>query len=437
MPIDYLKTGRRWLALIPVAIILASIAIWFSTRETLPKTIRVATANKGGLYHEFGKALEQSLEKNAGCDVIIVETEGSGENAKLLSEGKVDLAIIQSGSRKVDDFSVIAPLYPEVVHIVARNESSIQSIDGLKSHRVIIGPEGSGMQSSALRILKHYGIEKNITTTSDVYFKDLLKHETIEAAIVTTGLMNRDLQSMLASGHFQLLSVESSEAIVTKDPVFHLSEIPRGLYREGPTVPPTNIPSVATTALLVTQEGENELLIEETLEAIYNGGLALKFPTMISKEDALKKSPLALNLASRIFFNPPDRVGRITETIETLAAFKELSVAIAAGLYLLWTRRKKKQKERQEKLIQKQKDKLDTFLNKTLEVERAQMETTDIDTLKSYLDRVTEIKLEALTRFTQEELRSDQSFEIFLLQCGNLISKIQMKIQNCSQPPRT
>ncbi|MDB4441495.1 hypothetical protein N9168_05965, partial [Akkermansiaceae bacterium] len=199
---------------------------------------------------------------------------------------------------------------------------------------------------------------------------------------------------------------------------------------------PTNIPSVATTALLVTQEDENELLIEETLEAIYNGGLALKFPTMISKEDALKKSPLALNLAPRIFFNPPDHVGRITETIETLAAFKELSVAIAAGLYLLWTRRKKKQKERQDKLIQKQKDKLDTFLNKTLEVERAQMETTDIDTLKSYLDRVTEIKLEALTRFTQEELRSDQSFEIFLLQCENLISKIQMKIQNCSQRPR-
>ncbi|MDB4411697.1 hypothetical protein N9184_01140, partial [bacterium] len=113
--------------------------------------------------------------------------------------------------------------------------------------------------------------------------------------------------------------------------------------------------------------------------------------------------------------------------------FKELSVAIAAGLYLLWTRRKKKQEEQQVKIIQKQKDKLDTFLNKTLEVERAQMQTTDIDMLKSYLDRVTEIKLEALTRFTHEELRNDQSFSIFLLQCANLISKIQMKIQNCSQ----
>ena len=35
-------------------------------------------------------------------------------------------------------------------------------------------------------------------------------------------------------------------------------------------------------------------------------------------------------------------------------------------------------------MIQKQKDKLDIFLNNTLEVERAQMETTDIDTLKNY-----------------------------------------------------
>ena len=112
MPTDYLKIGRRWFALIPVVIILISIIVWFSTRETLPKTIRIATANEGGLYHEFGKALEQSLEKNTSCDVIIVETEGSGENAKLLSEGKVDLAIIQSGSRKIDNFSVIAPFTP-------------------------------------------------------------------------------------------------------------------------------------------------------------------------------------------------------------------------------------------------------------------------------------------------------------------------------------
>ena len=60
------------------------------------------------------------------------------------------------------------------------------------------------------------------------------------------------------------------------------------------------------------------------------------------------------------------------------------------------------------------------------------MDTTDADELQDFLDQVTEIKLEALTKFTHEELRSDQAFSIFLLQCANLISKIQMKILHCS-----
>ena len=54
--------------------------------------------------------------------------------------------------------------------------------------------------------------------------------------------------------------------------------------------------------------------------------------------------------------------------------------------------------------------------------------------LQGFLDQVTEIKLEALTQLTHEELRSDQAFSIFILQCGNLISKIQMKILNCPSP---
>ncbi len=83
-------------------------------------------------------------------------------------------------------------------------------------------------------------------------------------------------------------------------------------------------------------------------------------------------------------------------------------------------------------LVLLQKERLDVFLERTLEVERAQMHTTDIDELQEFLDKVTEIKLKALTQLTHEELRSDQSFSIFLLQCANLISKIQMKILNCS-----
>jgi len=118
--------------------------------------------------------------------------------------------------------------------------------------------------------------------------------------------------------------------------------------------------------------------------------------------------------------------------MDTLAAFKELSVAFAAGLYLLWTRRKRLRETIQAEMVQLQKDRLDVFLEKTLEVEHAQMDTVDIAELQEFLDKVTQIKLAALTQLTHEELRSDQAFSIFLLQCVNLISKIQMKILQCS-----
>ena len=328
----------------------------------------------------------------------------------------------------------VAPLYPEVVHVVVRKGSPIKSVDDLSSCQVVCGPDGSGMKASAARVLKHYGISEDVVEPKDLYFESLLNDEEIDAAIVTTGFMNRDLQKMLASGRFELLPLEGAKAIATKDASFQIADIPRGLYREGTAIPPGELPTVATTALLVVREEANELLIGRVLEAIYDEGLGVEFSTLISRDETIARSPVDLHFVSRGYFNPPDRIGQAAQVMETLAAFKELSVALVAGLYLVWKRRKSQREIKEAEYVQMQKDHLDIFLEKTLEIERAQMDTVDIDELQDFLDQVTEIKLEALTQLTHEELRSDQAFSIFILQCGNLISKIQMKILNC--PPQ-
>ena len=56
------------------------------------------------------------------------------------------------------------------------------------------------------------------------------------------------------------------------------------------------------------------------------------------------------------------------------------------------------------------------------------MDTTDPETLERFLDEITKIKLQALEELTHEDLRGDRTFSIFLMQCANLISKIQLKI---------
>lgn len=429
---DASPTSRinRWMVIVPVALIVGSIAIWHLTKERLPGTIRIATAKQGGLYHEFGEALATSLSRRTGVRVEVVPTDGSVQNRELLLNNRADIAIIQGGSAPIDQLSVIAPLYPEVVHVVARRGEGSRIVD-LADKRVILGPKGSGMRKSAERILEHYALTESITDESGDYFGSLPGNPEIKGAIVTTGFMNRDLQDVLAAGEHHLMPLDA-DAIDVKNAYFRATEIPRGLYRENPPVPASSVPTVATTALLVVREDASELLVNAALPAIYNEGLGLQFATLISPRDAIDATPVPLHRSARSFFNPPDQIARVTAVMESLAAFKELSVALVAGIYLLWTRYRRIQERAQEQAIQIQKDRLDEYLERTLTIERAQMDSEDGDELQKFLDQVTEIKLEALSELTHENLRSDQSFAIFILQCGNLISKIQMKIANCA-----
>ena len=77
-------------------------------------------------------------------------------------------------------------------------------------------------------------------------------------------------------------------------------------------------------------------------------------------------------------------------------------------------------------------ERLDRFLDRTLEIEEAQMNTRDPATLQAHLDDVTRVKLAALRELTHEDLRGDRRFSIFLMQCANLITKISAKIDTYS-----
>ena len=74
------------------------------------------------------------------------------------------------------------------------------------------------------------------------------------------------------------------------------------------------------------------------------------------------------------------------------------------------------------------KDHLDSYLRRTIEIERAQLDTRDPEVLRQHLRALTEVKLEALDELTEEDLRADHSFQIFLMQCANLSRKIQGRI---------
>lgn len=149
---------------------------------------------------------------------------------------------------------------------------------------------------------------------------------------------------------------------------------------------------------------------------------------LIARADADRYVSTVFHPISHKYFHPADDIGFMANVMETLAAGKELLFAIGAGIYLAWRRWRLLKERETEVALSAQKEHLDRFLARTLRIEKAQMKSDDVPELYELLNQVTDIKLQVLHEFTEEELRGDHVFRIFLTQCANLINKIQLKI---------
>jgi len=432
------KAIRKWATWVIALVFVISLGVWFLRRETLPRTIRIASAENKGLYHQFGSALKSPLEERIHREVIIKSTAGSVANLQKLVSDEVELAVVQGtviqggsdlmDSTFMDNVSVVTPLFPELVLIIVHRESGIDEIADLAGRNVSLGPKTSGNRVTALHVLEHYGIDETELKEDERYFGKWSEEPRLDAAIVAAGIGHRDLAEVLSTNDFELLAIADAEAVDMLHPFLRSTDVPRGLFAEHPPVPLKTTPTIATTAYLVARNDAPDSLVSAALAAVHEESLRLQIPTLIPRQDASKLVPTRFHPVAQRYFNPEDNIGYITKVMESIVATKELLFAIGAGIYLLWLRwRGLKRKEAQE-AISHQKERLDVMLEETLCIEEIQMRTNDVEELRALLDEVTRIKLRALQEFTEEELRGDQAFTILQTQCANLINKLQLKI---------
>jgi len=426
---------RKWITWSMVGILLLSVVYWFATRGRIPSEVRIATGRPGGEYFAFGTLLGSILERrNDDVKTSVVDTEGSRNNVEGLMAHAVELAVLQGGSvdwsgyDESDKPVMIAPLFPDVMHVVVRNNRGITKISDLAGRRIIIGSPKSGMRASAEILLKQYGLTGEFEEADSMYFDALKSDDSIDGAIITSGVQNGDLRDILNTGKFSLLPVTDASAMEITNPYFQEFVIPKGLYREQPPVPAEPVKTIATTAFLVAHEDADNLLVAEILASIYEEGLRLKIPALYSRKEAQKWLFLPMHPVSRSYFDPQDEIGQMAAVMESLAATKELLFALAAGIYLLWERWRRLKKKEELDELRVQRDRLDELLTRTVGIESQQIGEMNAEVLRRMLDDVTRIKLQALVELSHEALRGDRSFLIFLTQCSNLISKIQAKI---------
>jgi TRAP transporter TAXI family solute receptor len=419
----------RLSAVVALAVAVAMIVYafnWYNTHETLPQEIRIASGRGGGLYHTITQHFAKHLEQRTGRPVRVIESDGSEANIDLLRNGGADLALIQTFSATPSGGAGIAPLYPEMLHFIARKGKGIQSPKDLEGKRVALGLKGSAMLQTSRTVLAHYDV-KNVQDREE-YFSALDTDPNVDAALVTTGWMNPSLEKLLQRVDFELIGINDPEGLAMRHPWFTATSIPRGLYSGKSPVPPNPVRTVAVTALLTCRSDAPDRLVREALAALYETDLRSSFPAVLSAKAAKDYDAAVMHPSVAKYHDPSAELNRLSKALELIAKSKEALFGVCAFAFVIWGWIRRRREQIQAAKDQVQKQKLDEYISRTLTVELEQMDVSDPEHLRPFLRRVTHIKQEALRELTSEKVRGDQLFSIFLSQCAALSEKIQMRM---------
>jgi TRAP transporter TAXI family solute receptor len=250
-------------------------------------TFTVATGPEDGEYARFGTALITAVNELApNVSLRGRNSEGSVENAWLLSRGEADYAIIQGDVAAAavagDDLfakggplanlRAVGGLFPEAVHVVVAKDSPIRNVGQLRGRRVAIGMSSSGTRFDAVAVLAGYGIKVNELgeACEDGPAEALarLARGDLDAVFLTGVAPVRALQQFAATPGLRLLSIDDAAIgrVIEARPGLARLALPANTYPQQREP----VASAAATALLVTTADAPATEVERVADLVFN-----------------------------------------------------------------------------------------------------------------------------------------------------------------------
>ncbi len=253
------------------------------------KFITIGTAGQTGIYYVVGQSICKFVNRNSGTHgyrCTAPATGGSIANLNGIAAGDLDLATVQSdwqyhamkGSSSFSDsgpnekLRSIFSAHPDVVTVVARADSGIETLADLKGKKVNIGNPGSGSRATAEVLMDTVGI-----SVDDLALASALKSSEqsaalcdnkIDAMIFSAGhpVGNIKEATVACDTRFIQVSGDEIDALVEKTPYYAKATIPAGMYR----LQPDTIQSYGPLATLVTSSDTDEEAVYQVVKAIFD-----------------------------------------------------------------------------------------------------------------------------------------------------------------------
>jgi len=244
--------SRRW---IMGAVAVLGLNLAGAAEAQAPTFFRIGTGGTAGTYFPIGGLIANAISGSEGKGVpglvsTAVASNGSVANINAVQGGSSESGFTQSdvaywaysgtglyeGKGKVEDLRLIATLYPETIHLVARKGGNIKSVADLKGKRVSLDEPGSGTLVDARLVLGAYGIsEKDIKPE---YLKpgpagDRLRDGALDAYFFVGGYPAGAISELATSSGIELVPIAGPETdkLLSQYKFFAKDVVPAGIYQ--------------------------------------------------------------------------------------------------------------------------------------------------------------------------------------------------------------
>lgn len=278
--------------------------------------LSIGTGGTGGIYYPLGGALANLLSVADPSRRYTAEvTGGAVENVNRIRNGQMDLALaigttVYEAHTGGLDFPephawlrVVAPLYPNLTHVLVRAGAPVRSVADFRGRRVSVGSPGSGTEQVARHVLAAYGLGTGDVAQQYLSFSEssaALRDGAIDAAILSVGYPASSVLEATTTGDVRLLAIdgEAAGSLVEDSPYYLPAAIPAGAY---PRVD-ADIPTVAVMNWIVANESLDDAVVTLILDILRDQRDRIVQVADIARQidlDALARAPIPLHPAAQ------------------------------------------------------------------------------------------------------------------------------------------
>jgi TRAP transporter TAXI family solute receptor len=266
-----------WLLLASVLSVL-TVALALSYWLWQPAMLRIAVGPAGSDDQALVVAIAKAFDAKGGAVRLApVESAGTLQSLNLLGAGKADLAVARGDLAMPSDTNSVAILRRNFVVLWApagrkgAPKSKVTDIASLSGRRIGIVGLGDANPNLLRVILAESGVNPQKVTTTQFgtdHISEMTQDSTFDAFMMVGALDDKVIAETIATtarlrGEPKFLSVDVSDAIAERHPLYESEEIPASAFGTTPQRPDDKIDTIAVNHLIVAPSS----LSEDTIAA--------------------------------------------------------------------------------------------------------------------------------------------------------------------------